>query len=279
MAYLLVVFVFWFGAIIGSFLNVLIWRLPLGSSPAKGRSACPHCHHTLGFWDLVPILSFLVLGGRCRYCKAKISYQYPVVELLTGLLFVATWWRVFGEFSYTNGDAYLFFGSILELISFLKILFVISLAIVVAVIDFKYMLILDRVVVPATIVLLVSNVFLDVVGSSVWSLHSYTVGGVFAGVLVALFFGVQWVLSKGQWIGLGDVKFAIPFGLALGWPGALFGLVMSYWLGALVAIPLLLAGRGGKMKLPFGVFLAAALIVCILFETSILSFVKGFFLI
>ncbi|MEG1501430.1 MAG: prepilin peptidase, partial [Clostridiales bacterium] len=90
---LIYILFFIYGLLIGSFLNVCIYRIPLGISVAKGRSMCPSCHNKLGFWDLIPLFSYLFLGGHCRYCQAKISPRYAVVELLTALVFTACYWH------------------------------------------------------------------------------------------------------------------------------------------------------------------------------------------
>ncbi len=117
------VVVFGYGAIVGSFLNVLIYRMPLGISVVSPPSRCPHCHTSLGFWDNIPLLSFLALGARCRYCGAPISWRYFCVELLTGSLWVCLFWRLSGEtgISWANFVAHALFASLLVAVIFIDL--------------------------------------------------------------------------------------------------------------------------------------------------------------
>jgi len=236
------------GAIIGSFLNVVIFRLKHRQSFITGRSYCPHCRKTLGFWDLIPILSFVFLRGRCRYCGQKISWQYPLVELITALAFILPYFSLSLVIEYY----------------FLVIIF--CFLIVIFVYDLRYFLILDEVVVPAIILALIFAIFVR--GSQ---FTDFLWGGIIGGG----FFLIQYLISSGKWIGGGDIRLGILMGLLLGVAGVITALFMAYLLGALIAI-YLLASKKKKMKsqLPFGTFLTLATFIVALYGERIIEFYK-----
>jgi len=255
---------FIFGAVVGSFLNVVILRLPLGRS-LSGRSYCPSCGHVLGFLDLFPILSFIVLRGRCRYCSAKISPRYWIIELVLGLLFAVTWLYLLPASP----------GSALRLFQYW---FLESLLLAVFVIDLEHYLILDQIIFPGCAVAVAVNLGLDFFsGQAVLSPSSHLVSG-FLGALVlaGLFFGV-WYFSKGQWMGFGDVKLAVFLGLGLAWPLAGVGLMLAVLLGGLVSIFLLIfGGKTLKTRLPFGTFLSLGAVLSLFYGEKLLAWYLAF---
>lgn len=247
------IFIFIFGLIIGSFLNVVILRLHDGESAAAGRSKCPDCGHVLAWTDLFPVFSFLFLGRRCRYCGSKISWQYPLVELATGGLFVIAY--------YFNPDWTLASGLVL-----LRNLIVIAALIAVFVYDLRWLIIPDQIALPALLIVIALNFF---IGMSLANLAT--------GVVVGLgFFGLQYALSRGTWIGGGDLRLGALMGALLGWPVILVALFMSYIIGAIVALVLLAQKKvTAKSQVPFGVFLAPAAIVAMFWGQWILAWYLG----
>lgn len=216
------------GLAAGSFLNVLIIRTHRELSPWKGRSKCMSCGHQLAWYDNIPLVSFGWLRGKCRYCTKTLSWQYPLVEFATALLFVliawhfsATWWMVLA-------------------------LLITMLCVAIAVYDWRWSLLPDS----FSIVLgLAGAVFALVTGIS-W------LDVVLGGVIGAAFFGLQFALSRGRWVGSGDIFLGGALGLLLGWRMFGLALLLSYFIGAIVASMLLLVRRQ-KMgsAIPFGPFL------------------------
>ncbi len=245
-------FVFIFGLCVGSFLNVVICRLPEGKSIAKGRSKCPDCKHTLGFFDLIPLISFLALRGRCRYCHKHISYQYPIIELITAILFTLAFISTpFSQFYLLPPISYL-------LLKF----FFIAILIITFVTDLRQNLIYDMVLIPGIILALFSPLFHYLSPNIILSQYQNIL---ISGLLGAGVFALQYFISKGRWIGSGDIFLGGFLGLILGWPKILIALYLAYVSGALVA--LFLMGVGKKKlgdTLPLGCFLAGAGILLLL---------------
>ena len=241
-----IIIFFILGLIIGSFLNAVIFRLPDGKSFLTGRSECRHCHRELGPTDLVPVLSFLFLRGRCRYCKQPISWQYPLVELATGIVFALLCFRHGSAVGEAGLWADLIFAAFL---------------IVIGIYDFKHFLILDRIVVPAMVLALV------------WAgLGGHLLASLYGALLVAGFFAAQYYISRGRWIGFGDVKLGIFLGLLLGWQLSLLLLVLAYFLGAATGLTLVFTGhKTMSSKLPLGSFLAISAIIVMLYGHGVLA--------
>lgn len=244
--------VFILGLVVGSFMNAVIYRLHKGVSFVRGRSYCPHCKHELHFFDLIPIFSFIMLRGRCRYCAKRISWQYPLVELATGIIFFSLWWQ-FG-LSWDLG-VYAIYSV------FLLIIFVF---------DLRYYLILDVVSVPAMVIAALASYFildLDILSMAIGAL----IGGGF--------FYLQYLVSRGKWIGGGDIRLGVVMGLMLGFPNILVALFVAYCVGSLVGIGLILAHtKQWKSQVPFGTFLSAATIITFFFGTAAVNFYRGFVL-
>jgi len=231
------------GLILGSFLNSLAYSLYY-KLPLWRRSFCPKCKKNIKIKDLMPLLSFIFLGGKCRFCKGKISWQYFVVELATGLVFV------------------LFFVKYGALNLFLcRDLFFALILIFLFVFDLKYYLILDKIVLPALILAIIVSL-----ASGLGFLN------LIIGILIgALFFGLQHIISKGSWVGEGDIKLGALIGAMLGWPLVILALALAYIIGGAVAVFLLASARKkfGDI-LPMGTFLTAAAIIVLLWGEDIL---------
>lgn len=238
------------GLIMGSFLNAVVWRVSVHRSVAKGRSECPDCHHVLGVPDLVPVLSFLWLRGTCRHCRKKISWQYPLVEIMTALAFGYLFWR-FGV------SATWVWAAVVT--AFLVCIFVL---------DFRYSIIPDSLSLPL-IAIGALSVF---VFSLPWQDMLLGVG------LGGGFFLAQWVLSRGKWIGDGDIRLGAAMGAVLGWKLLLVALLLAYITGAGAGVILLL-GKKKRLdsRLPFGTFLSLATWVTLVWGGDILLWYLGLF--
>ena len=250
--------VFVFGLLIGSFLNVVILRLPAGET-LFGRSACPRYGHVLTPRDLIPIFSFLFLRGRCRSCQEKISWRYFFIELLTACVFVSA----------------LLFVNPVALPSFfhLGILWVAgAVGIVTFIVDMEHYIILDIVTFVGVVFVLVFSLCLDIFVHSSSFVTGYTIHALLGAVAGFLPFFALWWFSAGRWIGFGDVKFMLFVGAVAGFPLVFISMLFSFWIGALVSLPLLFLGRKGlKSKLPFGTFLTLGMATSLLFGTPLLS--------
>lgn len=254
------ILILFFGLIIGSFLNVVILRLHDGQNIAVGRSRCPHCQKTLSALDLIPVLSFLLLRGRCRYCRQKISWQYPAVEIITACLFLSAYWLLAGR------QAYFSWPFVLELAVYWVAL---AALVVTFVYDWKWMLIPDEVVLPAGLAVLLINL----ANGRSWV-------DLLLGVAVGFgFFAIQYFISRGRWIGGGDLRLGFFMGCLLGLGGTVLSLFVAYILGAAVSIILILSGRVKfNSQVPFGVFIVPAIIFTMFFGAKIINFYLALFL-
>lgn len=261
---IVLIFIFFFGSLIGSFLNVVILRLPLDQS-LSGRSHCPVCKHVLGPIDLLPIFSYIFLLGRCRYCRAKISPRYLIIEAITGLLFAWAWLYI----EPVNG---------LSFIILAKYWLASAVLLVVFVIDLEHYLILDGVIFPAAIVVALLNLAQDFAAhNNIWSWQSNFVSGALGVMAAVLPFFLLWSLSRGKWLGFGDVKLAILLGMILGWPVVLVGIFWGIILGGIISVFLLaLTEKNLKSKLPFGTFLAVGTIFALFYGEKFLHWYLGF---
>lgn len=253
------VILFIFGTLIGSFLNVVILRLPEGLT-LSGRSHCPTCGYTLAFYDLIPVVSFIILGGRCRKCKSKISSRYFIIELVTGLSFALVAISIPSLMT-------------LGLITLIKFLLATVFLIVIFVIDFEHFLILDKVLVFGAVFMLVFNLAFDFVsGNSIISLNSLFISGIIAGLLASTAFYLIWFVSSGKWMGFGDVKLVFLLGLITTGPYILVTLFLAFFLGTLVALPLLaLKKKELTSAVPFGTFLSASTFITMLYGKNLLD--------
>lgn len=236
--------IFIFGICIGSFLNVVIYRLPHQESIAAGHSHCTSCGHTLAWYDLFPLFSYLFLRGRCRYCQAKISFRYPAVEFLTGALFVL----VFMKYGLT--------------LALLKYLFLSALLIAVAFID------IDTYIIPNSLVLtgLVGGVLLSLLTRDVTPLAAILGLAITGGFLLLV------VMISNGGMGGGDMKLAAVTGLFLGWPLGPLGLFLGICTGGIYSIFLLISGKKGrKDPIPFGPFIVLGTVISMLCGQGLLA--------
>ena len=223
-----------FGAVIGSFLNVCIYRLPRGDSVVLPASACPRCRHELAWFENVPIVSWLVLRGRCRACRAPIGIRYPIVEVITAVMFASAWWAY--------GGTPALFAS--------RIVFGCALIVLFA-IDLEHHLLPNVITLPGIVAGFLFSLFTGPGWQS--SLIGILVGG---GVL----FGVAeayYRVRHEEGLGMGDVKMLAMVGAFLGWKLTLMTLMMASLCGSVIGLLLIVTRRGGlKYALPFGTFLA-----------------------
>lgn len=250
------IFIFLVGLAIGSFLNVVINRLEKEENIVSKRSYCPHCQAKLKWFELIPVFSFIIQKGLCRTCKNRISIQYPLVEIATGLLF----FLVYSYFSDQNWPVISYW------------LFVISVLIVIFVYDFKYYLIPDKIIYPAILVSL---------GFWIWNLFRISDLGfrilenaqeLGLSLLGALFFLLLVLISKEEWMGMGDVKLGVLMGLVLGWPNILAALYVGFLTGALVGLILILLKKADfKSHLPFGPFLVLGTFIAIFWGNQLID--------
>jgi len=264
------------GLIIGSFLNVVIFRLNTQKS-FGGRSGCMSCQNQLQWYELIPVFSFFGLGGRCRNCKTKISFQYPLVEFITGLIFAL----LFLKFSAIGGSASGGQDNFFTPIFFFNYAYyavIFSLLVVIAVYDLKHKIIPDILAFVFGILAFVGLFFLNPGGSLGFSLHLPTLLGFLAGPIIAVPFAFFYLVSSGRWMGLGDAKLAIGLGWLLGLPLVFSGVVFAFWIGAIVGILLVIFSRleraslakkyGIKSELPFAPFLVLGVFLAFIFSLS-----------
>lgn len=242
------------GSAVGSFLNVLMDRIISGGT-ILGRSYCDHCKSPLSPFDLVPIISFIGLGAKCRYCKKRISWQYPIVEAICAFLFALAFYVLSqaGILSF----AYLIFW-----------FFLISILIIVAVIDFKFSLI------PTTFVFFASLVALIFI--YITRTPANFIENVLAAFASALFFLLIVVLTRGRGMGQGDIVLAFLMGIVLGFAGTFAALFLGFTSGAAVAIFLLLTGRKKLgQTVPFAPFLVFGFLTSLFWGKQLIDFYFG----
>ncbi|MBI3323830.1 MAG: prepilin peptidase [Candidatus Omnitrophica bacterium] len=256
---LLVSAVFLFGLLVGSFLNVCIWRLPSGEQIVVGRSHCRHCRREIVWYDNIPLLSFILLGGRCRQCRERIEWSYPGVELLTGLLLAA----VLVRFGWTPLAAvYGLLGALLILLAF---------------IDGRELILPDEITLPGVSLGAVLSYFLPQMHgvSNSWAGLWASAVGALAGS------GVVWVIGVlGTWffkreaMGFGDVKLMAMVGAFIGWKQVLLvNFILAPFLGA--AIGLILKFKYGRDVIPYGPFLGLGTLAAIFFGADLIGWYMG----
>jgi leader peptidase (prepilin peptidase)/N-methyltransferase len=229
--------VFLFGLIIGSFCNVVIYRLPQGKSIVTPGSRCRSCGNSIHPWDNIPLLSYALLRGQCRFCKDSISARYPAVELASGILYVLLWYKL------DLGLPFAFYGLL------------ISALVVVALIDFDHKIIPNTITLPGMAIGF---------GLSLWALPITPLASLLGILIGGSFFYLIALVSKGG-MGGGDIKLIAMIGAFLGWQGVLFTIFSGALLGSLVGVMLMLLGKKGrKDKVPFGPFLSGGSILFIL---------------
>jgi leader peptidase (prepilin peptidase) / N-methyltransferase len=251
---LVIVAVGLFGACIGSFLNVCIYRLPLGQSLVWPGSRCTSCARELSWFDNIPILSWVFLGGRCRTCRAPVSAMYPIVEATTALAFIG---------------GYLLYG--LTLLALVRVLFACAL-IVLFVTDLQHKILPNVITLPGIVIGFVCSFFLP----PGWrdSLIGVLVGG---GALFAIAEG-YYRIRKEEGLGMGDVKLLAMIGAFLGWKLVLLTLMLASFSGSFIGVAMIVSRRGDmKYALPFGTFLAIGAVVSAAWGTPMVDWYLGFY--
>jgi leader peptidase (prepilin peptidase) / N-methyltransferase len=258
------ILVFILGTLIGSFLNVVILRYNTGKSFVSGRSFCMSCSKKLSFFELIPVFSFVFLGGRCGGCKSKISFQYALVELLTGLLFLAL------AFKYSH------LLLVHDLISFIIIFvfysLIFSILLVIFFYDLRHMIIPDGLVYGVSFLALIPHL----IQLSALGVTKYSLLNILAGPILFSVFGLIWFFSKGRAMGFGDAKLALAIGLLLGFSAGVTSIVLSFWVGAIFGVSLILISKlhhnkdfGLKTAIPFGPFLIIGFLLSFFFKLDI----------
>lgn len=251
------------GLCIGSFLNAAIFRLHEGQSVLRGRSKCLRCEEPIRPMDLVPILSFFILRGRCRTCHSSISWQYPLVELVTALLFFLFYLK--HQQLWFGADA---LSSVSGMYTLLSHWIFIPFLIVLFVYDLRYMILPDQFSIPAIILAVLMNLWIGMPAVEL-ILGALILGG---------FFYVQFVLSRGTWVGGGDIRMGVLMGALLGLTQGLVALFIAYAIGAIFGIGLLIFKRvDRKTPIPFGTFLTLATLCLLFFGKAPLQWYLSFF--
>jgi len=259
MTYLAAVFVFIFGSVIGSFLNVLIWRLPRGESIIFPGSHCPKCNHPIAFYDNIPIVSYIILGGRCRHCGERISLRYPLVEGLCALGFLFAFW--YSGFSFSLG--------------FFKSIYLFSSLVAISFIDIDKRIIPEALTLPGIAVGLLFSLFEhDILNSLI---------GIFVGGGILLCFGfIGGVMFKKESMGFGDVELMAFIGAFLGWQKSILVVILAAFFAVLLGGGLLLL-KSRKRKvddhyIPFGPYISlAAVIACFYGQVMVDFYINSFF--
>ncbi|NIA18681.1 MAG: prepilin peptidase [Simkaniaceae bacterium] len=249
-------FVILFGLMIGSFLNVCIYRIPEGLSVVKPRSKCPHCGHPITAIENIPVVSYLFLGGKCLECKTKISPRYMFVELLTAFLF----WVTYAQTG-LNADLFMY-------------AFFISLVITITFIDF------DHQIIPNTLLLvgLIPGLYPFIRdGLSSWSI--YITGGFGLGLSFYAIARFGYIAFKKEAMGMGDVKYAALIGLIMGWQAAIVAMALAFLSAAAIVIVLFIIGKANiGQRIPFGPYMSIGAIIALFWYQPIIDWYLSFIL-
>lgn len=241
--------VFLSGAIIGSFISAAEYRLfrGIGLWKEKGglaRSRCSQCQAVLMPLDLVPIVSFLLLRGQCRSCHKPVSWQYPALEIVAGVIALISYL----QFGFTME------GVMIACFGWSLLFFFVY--------DLKYQLVPDRVILPVIVVMLLCSLWQGIPMTSLF----------FGALIAGGFFAAQYVLSRGRWIGGGDIRLGVLLGVMLGWQFTIVALFLAYLFGAVVALLLLAQQKANRhTKIPFGTFLTVAGFISLLYGQQIIN--------
>ncbi len=222
---LIYLFIFILGTIIGSFLNVVIYRYNTGKSISKGRSICMSCNKSLSWYELIPLLSFLIQSGKCRSCFSPISHQYPIVEFITGLIFVSLVYHFI---------PLLIFSLPYFIYSIILYSFLFFLLVVISFYDIRHKIIPNKLVYLFDIVSFIS-IFV-IYSNSGFGLSIPPILYILSGFIFALPFAFLWFVSKGKWMGLGDAKLILGIGWILGPIASISALIFSFWAGAIISL-------------------------------------------
>ncbi len=261
-------FSFFLGAIVGSFLNALVYRIRNGIDFVFERSECIYCKHKLSPLDLVPIFSFIFLRGKCRYCKKNIHLRYFVFEIITGVSFLL--YFLYFPFSYNTSSTSLVYVNIIYYLILICIFLYIGLY------DYLYYEISDKLILFSSIFVLIYFIYGWFSGS--FSFYQI-IGNIAVGVAVFMIFLFIILLTKGKGMGGGDMKLVFMIGLILGYPAILYVLFFSFLIGSIVGILLIIIkSKSIKSSIPFAPFLSLSVILYIIFGTYVSNFMTYIFL-
>ena len=250
---MLFIFIFLVGSCVGSFLSVLVSRLDRKAGIISGRSECPKCNGRLAWYDLIPIVSIILLRFHCRRCKSQIAPMYLITEAITGIIFVATY---------------------VQFIQFGWLLFIINLAIASLLVsliffDYLYFIIPDKIIIS----ILFLTLLLDIQSKRGDLLITFITGLILAGV-----FAIMYLVSKGTWIGLGDIKLIFTIGFLLGYPNGFIAIVSSVWLATLIGLGLLIAKMATpKTAIPFGSFISIVSLIILIYQNEVQKIASRYF--
>jgi leader peptidase (prepilin peptidase) / N-methyltransferase len=267
----MVYIIFIYGLFIGSFLNVLIDRLPEGEQVLRGRSHCDHCKRNLNWYELIPLFSFIFQKGRSHCCHRKLSLQYPLIELITGIGFGIIYYFFSGQYQlFDNSFISLFHYSII-LVSYLIIF---SAFLVIFVSDFKTFIIPDSMLVVLLFGVIINKIMLFYptyyIQYTIYLPYFLSALGAF------IFFMTIFLATRGRGMGFGDVKLAPIIGLFLGYPLSIFAIYAAFLTGAFIGVILVIVHRKSmKSQLPFGPFLIVGVAAAIILQPIFLVWWKG----
>ncbi|MBR3790898.1 MAG: prepilin peptidase [Clostridia bacterium] len=250
------IFVAILGLCVGSFLNVLIYRVPNQMSIIKPDSHCPNCKKKLKWWHNIPVLSWLCLGGRCAYCRTPISPRYIMVEILNMVLWL--------------GCALVFWK--INIVLATSMMIGCSILITIAFIDFEHKYIPDRFQIALLIVGILCAIF-----DPVWGWASHVIGLFVGGGVLLLFYGLGFLLYKKEALGFGDVKLMAVCGLILGWQSVLVALFFGAILGAIGCLIMRAISKDGAREYAFAPYLALGVILAMFFGADIVAIYLGLF--
>lgn len=274
MQYITLIIIFIFGLCIGSFLNVLIYREAHDQSFRVlefksfkkwlprwilGRSYCDHCKKQLAWYDNIPLLSYIALVGQCRFCHKKISWQYPLVELLTGIEFVWIYFLI-----KSNLDFFAKFEGFYSFFSLILWMLIGACLLAILVADFKYQIIPDGAIVIGLIFMLL-KLYNDYYYTGMIDFSVFP-----SSLFAAIFFILLIIFTQGKGMGWGDVKLGLLMGLILGWPKIILAIMTAFLTGASVGVILILfKNKGLKSKIAFGPFLVLGTLISLFYGQQI----------
>lgn len=262
---LITLLLFSLGTVVGSFINVIMYRTFADEQWVKGRSRCDICKKPLKWYELIPLISYFLQGGTTNCCKKPLSISHPVVEFLTGVLFVWWYWGGALFFELTKAP--------FQVIQPLFWLFVGVLLLIIFFTDLWYMLIPDFAVGALFLLASVYRIALTITG--IMRLTDLGLTAVTAS-LAALFFWSLWYFTKGKGMGFGDVKLVIPLVLLMGWSKSLVGLILSFVIGAIFGVFLIVYKKKTvKYKVPFGPFLIVGTVIALVWGEIIWQWYVG----
>lgn len=250
------------GIFVGSFINTVVFRTKAKENIWQPQSKCRVCEKPIAWFDVIPVVSYFYLKSRCRKCQTTIEWQYPVIEIFTGILFGLLFARAFlniGVPDYVSESEWL--------LLFLRDAIISIFLLIIFFYDCKYNYILDRFSVPAMIAAIIFNVLLG----------ANPINLILSGLIFGAFFAIQFIVSAGRWVGGGDVRMGMLMGLLLGFFNGITAMFMAYIGGAIVGVILILAKRKKlDSQVPFGAFLSSATLICMVFGNYIVNWYLNF---